>query len=131
MTLVVVVADCSRAPSNADPALVPITQAVGAWEGSGNHTIGFASNSGRFRIRWETRFEPGQSEGRFHLAVHSAVSGRPLQDVVDQQGPGAGTMNFEDDPRPYNLMVTSSGLAWSVVVDEVVMARPGTRDGRR
>ena len=123
-TLAIVGTSCSRPAPSADAALVPVTQAVGTWEGSGDHTIGFASTSGRFRIRWETRLEPDHTDGRFHVAVHSAVSGRPLQDVVDQQGPGSGTVNFEDDPRPYNLMVTSSGLDWSITVDEVVLVKP-------
>lgn len=124
MTLVVVAADCSRPDANSDRARVPVAHAVGTWAGSGNHTIGFTSDSGRFRVRWETRSDDGRGNGRFHLAVHSAVSGRLLQDIVDQEGPGQGAVNFEDDPRQYDLMVTSSGLAWSIAVDEVVLARP-------
>ena len=62
----------------------------------------------------------------FHLTVHSAVSGRPLQEVVDHRGIGEGTFNFEDDPRQYNLMVSSSGLLWSIVVDEIVLVAPSS-----
>jgi hypothetical protein len=122
-TLVAVGVDCRRA---ARPPREPIgiPQQVGSWEGTGDHTIGFVSNSGKFRIRWVTRPEPGGPEGVFHLTVHSAVSGRPLQDVVAQRGAGEGTVNFEDDPRQYNLMVSSSGLAWSIVVDEIVLVPP-------
>lgn len=101
-----------------------MTQPIGSWSGAGNHTIGFANNSGRFRIRWQTIAEPDGSSGTFRLTVHSAVSGRPLQQVVDHRGPGDGTVNFEDDPRPYNLMVESAGLRWTVAVDEVVLVKP-------
>ena len=104
--------------------MIGIPQLVGSWEGSGDHTIGFVSNSGKFRVRWSTRQEPGKAEGVFRLTVHSAVSGRPLQEVVTQHGPGEGSFNFEDDPRQYNLMVASSGVVWSVVVDEVVLVPP-------
>lgn len=124
-TLVALGVDCRRS-TTPPPAPIGIPQQVGAWEGSGDHTIGFVSNSGKFRIRWATRPEPGQPDGVFHLTVHSAVSGRPLQEVVDQRGIGEGTFNFEDDPRQYNLMVTSSGLLWSIVVDEVVLVPPSS-----
>lgn len=124
-TLVALGVDCRRS-TTPPPAPIGIPQQVGAWEGSGDHTIGFVSNSGKFRIRWATRPEPGTPDGVFHLTVHSAVSGRPLQEVVDQRGIGAGTFDFEDDPRQYNLMVTSSGLLWSIVVDEVVLVPPSS-----
>ena len=124
-TLVALGADCRRATAPPRPP-IGIPQQVGAWEGSGDHTIGFVSNSGKFRIRWATRPEPGTPEGVFHLTVHSAVSGRPLQEVVDQRGVGEGTFDFEDDPRQYNLMVTSAGLLWSIVVDEVVLVTPSS-----
>jgi hypothetical protein len=97
---------------------------MGSWEGRGDHTIGLVSQSGKFRIHWETRAEPDAAHGRFRLTVHSAVSGRPLQEVVNHSGPGEGTLNFEDDPRPYDLMVQSAGVTWLVVVDEVVLVQP-------
>ena len=124
-TLVALGVDCGRSTAP-PPAPIGIPQQVGTWEGSGNHTIGFVSHSGKFRIRWATRPEPGQPEGVFHLTVHSAVSGRPLQEIADQRGVGEGTFDFEDDPRQYNLMVSSSGLLWSIVVDEIVIVAPSS-----
>lgn len=127
LTLVVAVADCGR---GADPprALVPVVQQMGTWEGSGSQTLGLVSQSGKFRIRWQTRPEPGHdpSTGTFKLTVHSGVSGRPLQEIVDHRGPGSGAYNFEDDPRPFNLMVDSSGLIWSITVDETVLVKPAS-----
>jgi hypothetical protein len=113
---------CRSAPPPAAP--VPVPQQVGTWQGTGHQTIGFDSQSGRFRIQWETRLEPGAAEGTFRLTVHSGVSGRPLQQVVDHRGAGQGSVNFEDDPRLYQLMVDSTGVQWSVVVDEIVLAPP-------
>ncbi len=71
------------------------------------------------RARAIRRRSPPDIELR--LGVNSAVSGRPLDLPVDHQGPGEGAFNFEDDPRQYNLMVESSGLAWTIDVDEVVL----------
>ena len=124
LTLVLALADCGR--DEPPPALVPVVQQMGAWEGTGSQTLGLVSQSGQFRIRWQTRAEPGYdpAAGTFKLTVHSGVSGRPLREVVDQRGPGEGAVNFEDDPRPFNLMVDASGLAWRIWADEVVLARP-------
>jgi hypothetical protein len=123
-TLVILAVDCRRSsPPPRD--LIGIPQLVGSWEGSGAHTIGFVSNSGKFRVRWSARQEQAEPEGVFQLTVHSAVSGRPLQEMVSQHGSGEGSFNFEDDPRQYNLMVASQGVAWSVIVDEVVLVPQG------
>lgn len=108
----------------ASPASV--VQEMGHWEGTGSQTLGLVSQTGRFRLRWQTRLEPGHDpqRARFKLTVHSGVSGRPLQEVTDQRGPGEGAYNVEDDPRPFNLMVDAEGLAWTIVADEAVLTRP-------
>ena len=118
-------ADCGRS-SEAPAALVPVVQPMASWEGTGSQTLGLVSQSGTFRIRWQARPEPGRdpAKGTFKLTVHSGVSGRPLQEVVDQRGPGEGVYNFADDPRPFNLMVDSDGLVWSIAVDETVLVKP-------
>lgn len=54
------------------------------------------------------------------MTVHSAVSGRPLQTVVDHRGAGEGTALFEDDPRLYNLMVESAHVEWSFTVEDLI-----------
>jgi hypothetical protein len=125
LTLVTVLADCGR-HDEAEPPLVPVVQPMATWEGTGNQTLGLVSQSGRFRLRWQTRPEPGRDgrDGIFKLTVHSGVSGRPLHEVADQRGPGDGAYNVEDDPRPFNLMVEASGLAWTIWADEIVLARP-------
>jgi hypothetical protein len=124
LTLVAVLADCRRR-EEPQPPLVPVVQPMATWEGTGSQTLGLVSQSGRFRLRWQTRPEAGHdpASGRFKLTVHSGVSGRPLQEVVDQRGPGEGAFNVEEDPRPFNLMVESAGLVWTIWADEVVLAR--------
>jgi hypothetical protein len=114
---------CRSAPPP-PAAHVAVPQQIGTWQGTGDRTIGFDSQSGRFRIQWETRPESGVSGGTFRLTVHSGVSGRPLQEVVNHAGTGHGSINFEDDPRLYQLLVESGGVHWSVTVDELVLAAP-------
>lgn len=125
LTLVVALADCGPA-SDVPAALVPIVQPMASWEGTGSQTLGLVSQSGSFRIHWTARPEAGRNPatGTFKLTVHSGVSGRPLQEVVDQRGPGEGVYNFADDPRPFNLMVDSDGLVWSISVDETILVKP-------
>lgn len=124
VTLVLGLADC-RPREQPVPTLVPVVQPMGSWEGSGSQTLGLVSQSGKFRLRWQTRPEPGQdpATARFKLTVHSGVSGRPLQEVADQHGPGEGAYNVEDDPRPFDLMVDSSGLVWTIWADETVLVK--------
>ena len=105
-----------RAPSP-EKQLVPITTQLGSWQGRDNATLGFNSDSGRFRIKWEAKNETAAMMGRLHIVVHSAVSGRPLQDVLDHQGEGSGVIEFSDDPRSYNLMVESANLDWVISVE--------------
>ena len=79
------------------------------------------------RLRRGSSITPAGS-GTFRLAVHSAVSGRPIQLIAEQRGEGGGSADFADDPRPYNLMIDSANLDWSVSVDEVVVAtRPAAK----
>lgn len=110
---------CERSAPPAERTLVSVARPAGAWEGTGSTTIGLESDTGRFRIHWRTRNEHASREGRFRLTVHSAVSGRPLQVVVDHRGEGSGQADFADDPRPYNLMVDAADVLWSFSVDAI------------
>jgi hypothetical protein len=103
-------------------------QAVGwhmlrSWSGQGNaQTESFTSDSGQLRIRWRTTHE-GVSNGlagRFRLTAHSAISGRPMQMAVDEQGRGEGTAYVGDDPHEFYFVVESANLDWSFTVEEAV-----------
>ena len=109
---------CGSQP--APPAMVATTRALGTWQGRGSQTIGFNSESGRFRVTWQTRNDQPPGRGTFQLTAHSAVSGRPIQAIADHRGIGEGAANVEDDPRPYNLMVESANIDWTISVIEVV-----------
>ena len=117
--LVLLVAAC-RNDSPPTRSLVATTRVVGTWEGRGNQTLGFTSESGRFRVNWQTHNENPPGTGTFHLTAHSAVSGRPIQAITNHRGVGTGSTNVDDDPRPYNLMVESHNVEWTISVEDIV-----------
>jgi len=92
---------------------------VGAWSGRGNRqTESFTSDSGALRVRWETKLTAAAPDGLFRLTAHSAISGRPLEQVVEQHGAGAGTGYVSQDPHVFYMSVESSGLDWTFSVEE-------------
>lgn len=91
---------------------------LGSWKGQGNTTLGFVSESGSFRINWSARNEDSAHPGRFQLTLRSGISGRPLKVIADHQGASGGSVEFGDDPRMYEFLVDSSGIDWSISVDE-------------
>ena len=70
------------------------------------------------RIRWSTTH--AATDGRFSLTIHSAISGRPMETVVDQAGNGEGTTYFTDDPRVFFAVVDASHLDWTFSIEEPV-----------
>ncbi len=111
----------AKAPVGADDV---IWERLGAWSGAKSlQTESFTSDTGAFRIAWETRAGKEPGEGTFLLTLHSAISGRPLQVAVDHRGPGGSTAYLNDDPRVFFAVVEASNLEWSFSVDEAVATR--------
>jgi len=95
---------------------------IGKWSGRGDtQTDSFNIESTQWRIKWETKGAASPGAGSFHLVVHSAVSGRPIQDAVTQQGDGHGVVYVTEDPRLYHLVIESGGVNWSIAVEEAVV----------
>jgi hypothetical protein len=117
---------CGTAPDavrdTARPA-VPESRELGSWTGTGNKTLGFVSESGSFRITWKTRNRDDGRPGAFQLTLRSGISGRPMKVIADHQGAGGGDVEFGDDPRLYEFLVESSGIDWSISVQETFAAR--------
>ena len=97
-----------------------IWRSVGSWSGHGNRqTESFTSDTGALRVRWETKATAGApSEGTFRLTAHSAISGRILQQVVDERGAGSGVDYVSQDPHVFYISVEAAGLDWTFSVDE-------------
>ena len=122
--LLIAVAGCNKPPPAA-PSHTAVTRSLGTFQGRGSQTIGVVSDSGRLRVSWQTKSVRAAGSGNFHLALHSAVSGRPLQVIVDTRGEGSGSADIAEDPRPFNFMVDSENLDWTITVDEII-AVPAT-----
>jgi len=92
---------------------------LGSWSGRGNaQTESFVGLTGSLRMRWRTTHEDPKGRGRFKLILQSAISGRALQEPVDEEGPGEGTAYAADDPRVFHILVESANLDWSFTVEE-------------
>lgn len=119
-TFAVVAASACRdagAPPAASKGDAEVRQ-LGAWTGAGNTTLGFISESGSFRINWKALDQDPAKTGEFQLTLRSGISGRPLKVIADHRGPGAGSVEFGDDPRMYEFLVESAGMNWSISVEE-------------
>lgn len=89
-------------------------------------TESFLFEGGVLRVRWQTRNDGSGGKGTFRLTVNSAVSGRELAVVADQEGPGKGETYIPEEPRPTYLLVEAKDLTWSVTVEEGHAAATGT-----
>ncbi len=99
---------------------------LGSWSGRGNvQTESFTSETGALRVRWETTPQPGDAasaaDGAFRITAHSAISGRPLQEVVDHAGVGNGVGYVQQDPHVFYVVVDSSHVNWTFTVEEAVV----------
>jgi hypothetical protein len=85
-------------------------------------TESFEIDTGQWRIKWTVESEEGHDapEREFRVGVHSTVSGRLMNVAVDQQGRGDGIAYVAAEPRPFFLSIESSGLEWTVQVEEGV-----------
>lgn len=96
---------------------------IGSWSGRGDtQTESFNIESGEWRVKWQTTHESPPGAGAFRVTAHSAVSGRPIQLVVDHKGAGHGIGIVTEDPRLYHLVIESKNVDWSIVVEEAVFA---------
>ena len=77
-----------------------VWKAVGSWSGRGSRqTDSFDMSIFHWRVHWKTANESTPGKGHFVLTVNTAVSGRPLEEIVCHDGPGEGYADVNDDPR--------------------------------
>jgi hypothetical protein len=98
-----------------------IWKQVGTWSGHGStQTDSFDMSVMQWRVQWKTSNETAPGKGKFVLTANSAVSGRPLTELVRHDGPGDGTAYVTDDPRLYHLVIDSNDLDWTVTVEQPI-----------
>ena len=61
-----------------------------------------------------------RATGTFRLILQSAISGRDLQEPVDEQGIGEGTVYVAEVPHVFYALVESANVDWSFTVEEAV-----------
>jgi hypothetical protein len=114
-------ARAEQPPKPAEPAVA--WRALGSWSGHGNQqTESFTSDTGTLRVRWETT-AGSREPGSFRLTAHSAISGRPLQqvvDVVDARGARSGIGYVQQDPHVFYVVIESRDVNWKFTVEEAV-----------
>jgi hypothetical protein len=100
---------------------VVVWKKLGEWSGQGNaQTESFIGLTGALRMHWRTKEEASSGPGTFRLILQSAISGRVLQEPVDETGAGEGTAYAADDPRAFYMSVESANLDWWFTVEEAI-----------
>lgn len=129
--LVLVLAACERTPPASPAREVVVWEKLGSWSGRGaTQTESFTGETGFLRVHWKTDGNAAADDGTFVLAIHSAISGRPLATAVDHRGAGGGTAYVNEDPRVFYAVVESAALDWSFTVEEGVTVRVTDRGKR-
>ena len=121
-------AACGTPAAEPVPQEVVVWKKLGEWSGNGNaQTESFIGLTGALRMHWRTKNEAPAGAGTFKLMLQSAISGRVLQETVDETGTGEGTAYVAEDPRAFYMSVESANLDWSVTVEEALFGSPVER----
>ena len=121
MAWVLLTSACETPPPPPPLKEVVVWKSLGEWSGRGNaQTESFIGLTGALRMHWQTKNEAPKGTGTFRLILQSAISGRALQDTVDEKGLGEGTAYVAEDPRVFFISVESANLDWSFTVEEAV-----------
>jgi hypothetical protein len=114
------VAACRSEPSRPQTKEVVVWRQLGSWSGRGDkQTETFTSDTGGFRVHWETKHEAPPDAGRLRVVFRSGDSGREIIEAIDARGAGSGTEEVAAErPRWYYLTIESANVDWTVTVDE-------------
>ncbi|OFW27261.1 MAG: hypothetical protein A3H97_13005 [Acidobacteria bacterium RIFCSPLOWO2_02_FULL_65_29] len=116
-------APACREPANPASREAVAWRPVGSWSGHGNGQTGsFSVETGALRVRWQATNDRSAGGSAFTVWLHSAISGRPLQVVVDRRGTGSDSVYLEDEPRMSYLVVESGDLDWTLTLEEALRA---------
>jgi hypothetical protein len=123
LTIAALISGACRSQPKTKPLLVG-WRPISTFSGHGNaQTDSFDIASGQWRIKWAITNENPPGAGTFEMTVHSAISGRPLGLPVEHRGIGHGIAYINEDPRLYHLVIESSGVDWSVSVEDSVLGQ--------
>ena len=115
-----IVSACRSEPPHPQTKEVVVWRPLGSWSGRGDkQTETFTSDTGGFRVHWETKREAPPDAGRLRVVFRSGDSGREIIEAIDARGAGSGTEEVAAErPRWYYLTIESANVDWTVTVDE-------------
>jgi glucan biosynthesis protein len=122
----VLMAACASGADERSESRATVWRPVASWSGGAGSTTleTFPIAAGRLRVYWETRAQPtAGEEARFQVTLHSADSGRVLEEVVDTRTIGAAMRELVDDHQRFYFSVDASGVAWTLRVEEGLASR--------
>jgi hypothetical protein len=106
-------------------------RSLGDWSGSGNRqTESFDVTTGSMRLTWEALQEGAGDMPHFRVSLHSAISGRPLQTIVDTDEAGSGTADLAASQRVAYLLIESEQIRWRLTLQEGVAGSPVSESAR-
>ena len=125
-TTLLLVAACATLPAcrgDAPPAPAPPValewREVGSWSGTGHRqTESFEVSQFAMRLRWRVVRETTPGQGHLTVTLHSAVSGRPLQTLVDATGIASGEALVADDLRPAHFVIEGEHVEWQMTLEQ-------------
>ena len=108
------------------PAAAEITwREVGTWSGRLSQQTGsFEVSTVPMRLRWQTTSETSPGAGRLTVTLHSAVSGRLLQTIVDAHGVSSATANVADEPRWCHFAIEAANVEWQMTLEQGFASDP-------
>jgi hypothetical protein len=121
-------AGCGSPAVSQPPTRIVAWNRLGSWSGRANmQTETFMSDTGSFRVHWETKNESLAGKGTLKVAFRSGDSGRVIIDAVDRRGVGSDTTYVGDQVRWYYLTIDAANIEWSVTVEEPVLGHTVSR----
>jgi len=107
-------------PVTPPPAAAEITwREIGSWSGRLSQQTGsFEVSTVPMRLRWQTTRETSPGAGRLTVTLHSAVSGRLLQTIVDAHGLASATVNVADEPRWTHFAIEAANVEWQMTLEQ-------------
>jgi len=120
---------CADVEERLDPAPTTTTMlwhSLGSWSDRGSRqTESFDVTTGALRVAWETFDESAaDTSGWLQVSLHSSISGRPLQTIINTHGSGSDTTLLAAGPRVAFLRIESEDVRWQISLEEGVT---GTR----
>ena len=108
------------------PAAAAITwREIGTWSGGlSRQTESFEVSIAAMRLRWQTTSETSPGAGRLTVTLHSAVSGRLLQTIVDAHGVSSATANVADEPRWCHFAIEAANVEWQMTLEQGFASDP-------